>query len=61
MQKHKSGPKPGKHAARNAKIIECYRTHSADEAAKRFKLSKAAIYKIVRAFRAAQEEVSDEQ
>ena len=56
MQKHKSGPKPGKNAARNAKIIECYQTHSADEAAKRFGLSKAAIYKIVRAFRAAQKE-----
>ena len=56
MQKHKSGPKPGKHAARNTKIIECYQTHSAEEAAKRFKLSKAAIYKIVRAYRAAQQE-----
>jgi transposase len=56
MKTHKSGPKPGKNAARNAKIIECYQTYSADEAAKRFKLSKAAIYKIVRAYRAAQKE-----
>jgi len=56
MKTHKSGPKPGKNAVRNAKIIECYQTHSAEEAAKRFGLSKAAIYKIVRECRAAQQE-----